>query len=92
MPPEITHHATLNRYEARVEGVLAGIAEYTLGPGVITMTHTEVEPRFEGRGVGSALARTALDDARQHGLMVQPRCHFIAGWIERHPGYADLVA
>ncbi len=33
----------------------------------MTLTHTEVDDRFEGKGVGSALARFALDDARADG-------------------------
>ena len=55
-------------------------------------THTEVEDRFEGQGVGSALARFALDDVRAAGTRkVLPLCPFIKGWIEKHPDYADLV-
>src|SRR5690606_17493780 len=54
-------------------------------------THTVVETAAEGRGVGSALARTALDAARAEGLRVVPQCPFIAAYIARHPDYADLV-
>lgn len=81
-----------SRYEARVDGVLAGVAAYTRADGVITFTHTVVEEAFEGQGVGGDLARTALDAARADHLAVVPRCSFIAGWINRHPDYADLVA
>ena len=55
-------------------------------------THTEVDPKFEGKGVGSALARFALDDVRAAGTRrVLPLCPFIKGWIGKHPDYADLV-
>ena len=55
-------------------------------------THTEVDDRFEGQGVGSALARFALDDVRAEGTRrVVPRCPFIKGWIDKHPDYADLT-
>jgi predicted GNAT family acetyltransferase len=33
-----------------------------------------------------------LDDAREQGLSVVPLCPFIAGYIDRHPEYCDLVA
>lgn len=39
--------------------------------------------RFEAR-VGSALARSALDDVRSRGLSVVPLCSFVTSWIERH--------
>lgn len=79
------------RYEALVEGRVAGYAAYTTTDTVITFTHAVVEPEFEGQGVGGTLARSALDDARSRGLGVVPRCSFIRGWIDRHADYADLV-
>jgi predicted GNAT family acetyltransferase len=54
-------------------------------------THTEVDPAFEGHGIGSALAAGALDDARRRGLVVVPSCPFIRAYITRHPEYADLL-
>lgn len=80
------------RYEADADGELAGFAEYETTNGTVVFTHTEVDDRFEGQGVGSTLARQALDAARHAGLSVVPRCPFIRSWIERHPEYEDLVA
>lgn len=80
------------RFEARLDGELAGVAEYLLTDGLITFSHTEIDPAFEGRGVGSALARAALDQVRAEGdRKVLPLCPFIKGWIQRHPDYLDLV-
>lgn len=79
-----------SRYEARVDGELAGWSEYHLTPEMLVFTHTEVDPAFEGRGVGSALARYALDDVRCRGLRALAVCPFVLGWIRRHPAYADL--
>ena len=91
MSAEVRDDPERSWYEARVDGHRAGVAAYRLDDEVITFTHTVVEDAYEGRGVGSALARTALDDARARGLGVVPQCPFIAGWIERHPDYGDLV-
>lgn len=89
---EISNHPEADRYEARVDGELAGFAEYELTDDLVVFTHTEVDDRFEGHGVGSALARFALDEVRAAGTRrVVPRCPFIAEWIERHPDYASLV-
>ena len=87
----VTDHPDDARYEARLGDELAGFSAYRLTNGQITFTHTEVDDAYEGQGVGSALARYALDDARERGLAVVPRCPFIAAWIERHPDYGDLV-
>jgi len=79
------------RYDVFVDDEPAGFAAYRLEPGRIVFTHTEIDDAFEGQGVGSALAAAALDDARARGLRVVPQCPFIAGYIDRHPAYADLV-
>ena len=82
-----------SRYEALVEsGVVAGFSEYKKRGGLLIFTHTEVDDAFEGQGVGSALARGALDGARTTGLAVRPLCPFIKAYIDRHPEYQDLVA
>ena len=89
---EVTDNPELSRYEAHIDGELAGFAAYQLTRAVIVFTHTEVGDDFEGHGVGSALARFALDDVRAQGQReVVPMCPFIAGWIDQHPEYADLV-
>lgn len=91
MATEIQDNPAESRYEAHLEGELAGIAAYRLEGDTIVFTHTEVE--VEGQGVGSALARGALDDVRRQGTRrVVPTCHFMKGWIDEHPDYADLVA
>ena len=79
------------RYEAYLDEALAGTLTFRAVAGHLTLVHTEVEPGFEGRGVGARLASSALDDARARGLGVRPLCPFVASYIERHPAYADLV-
>ena len=77
------------RYEAVAGGELAGRAEYHDRRDQRMFMHTEVF--LEGRGVGAALARAALDDVRARGMRAVPKCPFIAAWIRRHPEYLDLV-
>jgi predicted GNAT family acetyltransferase len=81
-----------SRFEIHVDGRLAGFAQYRSTPGLIVFTHTEIDDAFEGRGLGSALIRTALDTARRRGLAVRPDCPFVRAYIARHPDeYLDLV-
>jgi predicted GNAT family acetyltransferase len=81
-----------SRYEVYDDGELAGFALYKRSEGVITLTHTEVDDRFEGKGLGSALARGVLDEARRDGLAVLPYCPFMSRYIRGHADeYVDLV-
>lgn len=87
----VTDAADRNRFEAHVSGELAGFAQYVRTAELVVYPHTEVDPAFEGRGVGGALARAALEDARERGLLVLAICPFIGGWMGRHPEFADLA-
>lgn len=80
-----------HRFELHVDGKLAARAEYNLLKDALMFTHTEVEPAYEGQGLGSKLAVFALDEVRKRGLHAIPMCQFIAGYIRRHPEYLDLV-
>ncbi|MGY2873142.1 uncharacterized protein ACVW00_000332 [Marmoricola sp. URHA0025 HA25] len=89
---QVSKNAERSRYEAHVDGALAGVAVFQLTGELVVFTHTEVEPAYEGHGIGSALARFALDDVRADGThRVLPLCPFIKGWIDHHPDYVDLV-
>ena len=89
---EVTDNRERSHYELRVDGQLAGWIVYRGAPDVVTMVHTEIEPEWEGQELGSVIAAGALDDVRARGLKVRPLCPFVAGYIQRHPEYADLVA
>ena len=81
-----------SQFEARLEGQLVGLAAYRLTVDVIAFIHTEVAPEFEGRGVGSQLAKYALDQVRSDGdLKVLPACPFIKWYIQEKPEYGDLL-
>jgi predicted GNAT family acetyltransferase len=86
----ITEDPERCRFEADLHGQTAFV-EYRRRGNRIYLSHTEVPPAFEGRGIGSALAKYALDYARSKSLEVVPSCPFIAAYIRSHPVYADLV-
>ena len=80
-----------SRFEIRVDGDVAGFTEYRRRPGLIAFIHTLIDPRFEGRGLASQLARAALSEARSEHLSVLPFCPFVRGYIARHAEFVDLV-
>jgi predicted GNAT family acetyltransferase len=91
MTTDVVDRPDQRRYEITADGEAAGYAEYILTGELVTFTHTEIDPAFEGRGLGGALVRGALDDVRSRDLAVLPLCPFVKGWIQRHREYADLV-
>jgi uncharacterized protein len=91
MEPRVVDDPERSRFEIFLDERLAGFAEYRRAEGEIAFTHTEIDPAFEGHGLGGKLARAALDAARGEKLAVLPYCPFINGWIEKHPDYLDLV-
>ena len=91
MATEVLDVPARSRYEITVDGELAGFSEYRPIEGARVFTHTEVFDAYEGKGVGSALARGALDDVRARGHRLVALCPFVAAFLERHPEYADLV-
>lgn len=92
MDISVSFRPELQRFEITADGAAAGILEYQLRGSTATMYHTEVYPAFGGRGLGGRLARAALDEARSAGWTVVPTCSFVAGYIESHPEYEDLLA
>ena len=91
--PTVADHPDDHRYEIELEGRRIGLLTYRIDGDVIAFTHAEVDPSVGGRGFGSALARTALDDARDRGLKIRPLCPFVADFVSNHEDeYGDLVA
>jgi uncharacterized protein len=87
----VVDNPAASRFELYADDdTLAGFAAYELHPDRIVFTHTEIDPAFEGRGLGSRLAAGALDGVRGRYPKVVARCPFIARYLARHDEYADL--
>ena len=91
-PPRVVRNAAASRYELYVEDALAGTIEYRSEARRLILVSTVIEPACAGRGLGSQLVAGALDDARARGEQVVPECEFVTAYIERHPGYQDMIA
>lgn len=87
---EIRDNPEQHRYEALVDGEVAGFVDYR-DRGRRILVHTEVDPAYGGKGIGNRLAAGALDHAREAGLRVVPRCPFIRAFIARHPEYRSAL-
>lgn len=59
---------------------------------VITVHHTEVYPKGEGKGLGKVLLAGMVDYARKNGLKVIALCPFVHAQFKRHPdSYQDIL-
>ena len=79
------------RYELWQGDLLAGFIEYRLRDNQVAMTHTEIDPDLQAKGLGTRLVADALADTRARGRTLKPYCPFVAAYIREHPEYADLV-
>ena len=87
----IEHLAERGRFQAVVDGAVC-VADYRLQDGVMLITHTEVAPRLQGRGIAGALVQAALDHAGARGLKVNPLCSYARVYMQRHPSTRTLLA
>ncbi|QNI31890.1 N-acetyltransferase [Alloacidobacterium dinghuense] len=87
----IRNNTLKHRFEVDVSARTAFL-NYRVSENVITFTHTEVPSSLNGRGIGTALARVALEYAIEHGLRVIPQCSFVADFVRTHPQYQAALA
>ncbi|MDQ3555463.1 MAG: N-acetyltransferase [Gemmatimonadota bacterium] len=88
---DVLHNPEASRYELQVDGHTA-FADYQERAGSLAFTHTEVPADIQGRGIGSALIRGALDDTQRRGVRVAPVCPFVADFVRNHPEYHHLLS
>jgi len=89
-PVVVRHDRVASRFVAEVDG-RGSECVYRRQGDVLLMTHTEVPPALEGRGIAAALVAAALAWARQEGLRVHPLCSYVAVYMRRHPETRDLL-
>jgi len=87
---DIRDNTERHRFELDADGHVA-FSHYKRDGGTITIMHTEVPKELKGKGIGSALVRGLLDIVRAQGFKIVPLCPFVAGYIAKHPEYADLL-
>jgi uncharacterized protein len=88
--PDFRDNPAASRFELTVEGETAVIV-YEPMEGGLVFAHTVVPKALEGKGVGGRIVKAALGEMRARGQKVRPDCPFVRAWLERHPGYADVV-
>ena len=80
-----------DRYTIAVEGNEVGKAEFLDRGDQRVFTHTEVDKNYEGRGLATILIAQALQETRDAGLRIVPRCPMVAAYVAKHDEYQDIV-
>ena len=58
---------------------------------MLTVYHTEVSPKAEGKGFAKMLLEAMVDYVRKHEMKVIPLCPYVHLQFKRHPEqYADI--
>ena len=92
MSISVVKNYELNRFEIYSDGELAGFADFKIENQVISYTHTEIDPRFGGQGLGSQLIKEALAEPLEQNLEVAPYCSFVSVYIKKNSEkYLDLI-
>jgi uncharacterized protein len=79
-------------FKATENDILAGEMTYVwAGENKFIIDHTEVNPAFEGKGIGKKLVMAAVDYARANGLKILPLCPFAKSVFERTTEIQDVM-
>jgi uncharacterized protein len=86
----ITDNKGQQQFQVMADGELAYL-EYRWYKGNIALMHTFVPEKLEGKGIASALAKYALEYAKENKLKIMVYCPFVAKYLQTHPGYKELI-
>lgn len=57
---------------------------------LFAIRHTVVEPKYEGKGVASALLNHAVDFARKNNKKIRAVCPFVSAKFSKSDAYDDV--
>ena len=83
--------AESDQFTIEVDGKKVGKAEFLDRGEKRVFTHTEVDENYEGRGLATILIGQALQETRDAGLRIVPKCQMVAAYLKKHDEYSDIV-
>lgn len=79
-------------FVANENEVQAGLMTFTwAGTGKFIIDHTEVNPDFNGRGVGKKMVMAAVEYARENNLKIIPLCPFAKSVFDKVAEIRDVL-
>lgn len=80
----VTRNDEQNRYEIHLDDTLGGFAEFSRERGMLVFFHTEIDPAYKGKGLGTTLVGEAMVDVAQRGEVVSPVCPFVKRYLSEN--------
>lgn len=81
-----------HQFDLDIDGLRSVVEFVKSGDHTLTLTHTEVHPDLEGKGVGSYLVKSVFAYVEQNGLKIIPLCPFVSSYLQRHPEWYRIVS
>lgn len=91
MEYKIAHNIEEHQIEALIDSRKIGLIDYNQNNNTIYITHTEVDPTYEGQGIAGQMTKVILKYADDNSLKVVPICPYTKIYIDRHPEYQHLL-
>ena len=77
---------------ARENKVRAGMMTYSIaGSELIIIDHTDVEPAFNGKGVGKEMLYKIVEMAREKNVKIIPLCPFASAMFKKLEDIRDVL-
>ena len=89
---KIEHDTAASRFVIQLPSGSAFLAYRRESNTVLEFYSTYVPPPDRGRSIASQLVAAGMEYVRKEGLRVVPSCWYVAGWLDQHPEYSDLLA
>lgn len=74
-----------------VDGQQVGLTAFVDHDDQRIFHHTEVDDSYEGRGLATILVGEALQATRAAGRRIVPVCALVAGYLDKHHEFDDIV-
>lgn len=92
MSETVEHEPEQHMYALWSNGEMRGRADYLIIGDEFHITHVEVDPSMQGRGLAALLMRETLDGVRvDTNYRVVPDCSYAIKYMDEHPVYQDLM-
>ncbi|CDQ42226.1 GNAT family N-acetyltransferase [Mycolicibacterium neoaurum] len=74
-----------NRFTIALDGRQVGLIDFHDRDGVRVFTHTEIDPAFGGRGLGTHLVAETVAATRAAGLQIESYCSMVTAYLAKNP-------